>query len=159
MPDIVKHPDDFLRRRAQPVGSYVDEARPAIKAMESAMLENDAAGIAAPQIGVNARIILIAAECKFSQSTGAYIAMIDPVVTDFGEIVNVKTFESEEGCLSIPGVTVKVPRLNQIGVAWTDPYGKWRDGFFDGREAAVIQHEIDHLNGKLIIDYQKDKSE
>ena len=155
---IIQHPDPRLREVSSPVGSAVEEMKFAIQQLESNLFTSGGHGLSAPQIGTNKRIISLSTPCEYSPRNShavRFATMIDPIIDKVGKA----TWRSKEGCLSIPGDELEVERFTEIFVIWNDPYGVRYKQRYEGMEAAVIQHEIDHLNGKLIIDYQKEKSE
>lgn len=142
---ILIHPDPRLKKMCDPV-----EDPGAMTGLVSDMLETmyDAPGIglAAPQVGVNARLLVM--DCAGKDEEPAPIAMFNPEILDSSEETN----EYEEGCLSIPEQYAKVTRPKEVTVRWTTAEGESREQRFDGIEATCVQHEIDHLNGRLFID-------
>lgn len=100
-------------------------------------------GLSAPQIGVRARVCVVKGTPN--------LVMFNPKILD----QTTEEIELEEGCLSIPGILLKISRPRLVKVRFTTPSGKIKIDKFDGLTARVIQHEIDHLNGKLFIDYAK----
>ena len=102
-----------------------------------------AIGLAAPQIGIPLRAVAIV--------NAPIFYMFNPEIVHKSRWVDTDT----EECLSVPGVEVKVPRHRKVKVVWFNRDGVEVESEFSGRLARVVQHEIDHLNGKLIIDYQK----
>ena len=156
MSGLREHPDPILHEKCVPVGSYVDEYKDIIKEMEAMLFAYNALGLAAPQIGYGRRIITIADYCKYSDSIGSCLTMIDPTI----HYLSNGTFMSEERCLSVPDTKMyKVRRHTKIGVIWNDINGEMCQREFEGSPAFVIQHEIDHLNGKLIIDYEQENED
>ena len=126
----------------------------ALRSLADDMLETmyDAPGIglAAPQIGVLDRLIVL--DCvKEEGETSRPLIMFNPEITASSDETNVY----EEGCLSIPDQYAEVTRPKVVDVAWIDRDGNAQQETFDGLWATCVQHEIDHLNGKLFIDYLK----
>ncbi len=133
--------DPVLREKTKPIEKITPEIKALIQKMAKTMYENKGVGLAATQIGVIDRVAVIDPGNDFK-------VLINP------EIVwksNEKIIE-EEGCLSLPSVTVKVPRWEKIKVRYQDENGKARELTAEGMLARIIQHELDHLNGFLIID-------
>ena len=147
---IIIHPDPRLKRTAAPIA----EVTPAIERLAEDMLETmyDAPGIglAAPQIGVMSRVFVM--DCvKEEGAAPAPMVLLNPVITWVSEALS--TYE--EGCLSIPEHYGDVERPAEIDMQWMGLDGKTHAQRFDGLWATCAQHELDHLNGKLFIDYLK----
>ena len=141
--DIKVEPDPVLRAVATPSNTPTQHMG-LIGDMLRAMMAHQGLGLSAPQVGVSKRIIVA------RLSGRGILALINPDITK-GKGKAVVT----EGCLSVPGVTVDIPRFKQIKVVYTHPLdGIDRTLKLNGIDAAVIQHEVDHLDGKLIIDYK-----
>jgi peptide deformylase len=139
---IVTYPDPFLRQKAQPIDVIDEQIRRWAEEMTGIMYEKDGVGLAASQVGIPKRIMVI--------DPG------DGLQTYFNpEIVKTGKEEEtlEEGCLSLPGIHVDIARPVQIVVKVLDPQGKSFEIEAEGLYARVFQHEIDHLNGILIIDH------
>jgi peptide deformylase len=125
-----------------------------LQALADDMLETmyDAPGIglAAPQVGILQRMLVM--DCvKDEMATPEPMVLINPRVLSSSEETNIY----DEGCLSIPDQYAEVERPASVKVEWTDLDGKIIQEDFDGLWATCVQHEIDHLNGKLFIDYLK----
>lgn len=114
--------------------------------MRETMIESKGVGLAAPQVGENARVIV----CLFNQGTNNELVteMINPVITRFSEKMEV----GEEGCLSLPGEFGMVARHAEIDVRFFDLKGEERNLRLKGLNAVIVQHEIDHLDGVLFMD-------
>ncbi|HIE50646.1 MAG TPA: peptide deformylase [Armatimonadetes bacterium] len=146
MLDIVLYGDPILRRRAKPVKSFTGRTRTLIKRMLEAMKAAKGIGLAAPQVGVSERIIVIS-------TNGEDLALINPrIVGQEGRQVDI------EGCLSFPGLQGEVPRSRQVVVEAFNPLGRSVRVTAEGLRARAIQHEIDHLNGVLFIDRAREDS-
>lgn len=143
---ILIHPDPRLKKVCDPVA---DPAKVAglIDDMLETMYEAPGVGLAAPQIGVNARLLVM--DCAGKEEAPEPMALINPEIVAVSEELN----EHEEGCLSIPDQYAMVTRPRLVTVRWTERDGSSREESFDGLWATCVQHEIDHLNGKLFIDY------
>lgn len=143
---ILTHPDPLLSRLATPVLSVDDSLRLLIKDMFDTMYQARGRGLAAPQIGVLSRVFVMDASWK--QADPAPQAFINPELLSTSDDVQINS----EGCLSIPDHPRRIARPSSIEVMWLDDHGTQRRGEFCGFEAACICHEIDHLDGVLILD-------
>ncbi len=147
---ILIHPDPRLKKACAPVPDLSDDLRRLAKDMLETMYDAPGIGLAAPQVGVLSRLIVI--DCiKDDRDTPRPLVMFNPEVLASSDDLNVY----EEGCLSIPDQFADVTRPEAVKVAWIDEKGNPREEEFDGLWATCVQHEIDHLNGKLFIDYLK----
>lgn len=115
--------------------------------MFDTMYDAPGRGLAAPQIGVLSRVFVMDATWK--DGPGEPIALINPRITWASQNMAVL----EEGCLSIPDTPRNVARPDKVRVVWQDVKGDWHEAGFDGFAAAVVQHEADHLDGRLILDH------
>lgn len=139
---IRKYGDSILRQQAEPIQVFDIQLESLINEMLEVLCQDGGIGLAAPQIGVSKQVIVV--------DTGQdKMALINP------EIVKKSKDKSilEEGCLSLPGILVNVPRPISIKVKGLDIKGKEVEFNADHLLSKVLQHEIDHLKGKLIIDY------
>lgn len=144
--DILQFPDDRLRRVAAEVHAFDEPLTALVARMFETMYESRGVGLAATQVDVHRRLFV--ADCADDGQPPAPLVFINPVILDArGQI------ESEEGCLSIPGVNDKVPRAQSVRVRAQNLAGDTFERSADGLLAVCIQHEIDHLDGKLFIDY------
>jgi len=135
------YPDPVLRKISSPVGKVDNTIRHLIKKMSKIMYSRKGIGLAAPQVGTLDRVII-------ADIGEGLISMINPeILTGFGEDY------LEEGCLSLPETTVNVKRQQFVFVRYLDKNEKEKETEIVGLTARVVQHEIDHLNGVLIIDY------
>lgn len=141
---ILKYPDERLRTVAQPVEQVDDALRTTIDNMFETMYGSQGVGLAATQVNVHKRLFI--ADCSENQDEP--LVFINPEIIQRDGI-----HENEEGCLSFPGVYAKVERASQIKVRALDRNGDTFERDADGLLAICIQHEIDHLNGKLFVDY------
>ena len=139
---VRKYGDPALRRRAAPVAAVTPELRKVIADMVDTMYDEVGLGLAAPQIGVPLRLVVVADE----ESREAR-ALINPVITEEGGEVT-----AEEGCLSLPGIFAPVKRAEWVRLEAQDPDGKAVAITARGLRARVFQHEMDHLDGVLFID-------
>ena len=159
--DIITLPNPNLRKKAERVHVITDEIREIIQNMIDASLDWEkshpheiSAALAAPQIDKLYKIIIVRADLD-DKSNKEFIALINPEIVKFeGKIV-----EDFEGCLSIKGIYGKVPRHNKIRVKAMDINGDEIRIKAQDFLARVLQHEIDHTNGKVFIDHIKDMPE
>ena len=141
---ILEFPDPRLRNRAQAVTQVDAALRTLIDDMFETMYAAPGIGLAATQVNVAKRVLVIDLSEKHDQK----LALINPEILERSGIE-----ETEEGCLSVPGYFDKVTRAEQIRVRALDRDGKQIEFEADGLLAVCIQHEIDHLDGKLFVDY------
>jgi peptide deformylase len=144
---ILIHPDPRLKRRCEPVATVDEGIRALIADMLETMYEAPGIGLAAPQVGVDARLLVM--DCSTEDEPAAPMALINPEVTWRSEATN----DHEEGCLSIPDIFGMVTRPAEVKVRFTDREGSEQERHFAGLWATCVQHEIDHLDGRLFIDY------
>jgi len=140
-------PDQRLRTIADPIPEINEEIKTLAKDMLDTMYDAPGIGLAAPQVGVLKRIVVM--DLAKDDETPAPIVMINPEITKFGEELTV----TEEGCLSIPELYYEVERPSTVTVKYTDLDGKEVVRDAGERLAICIQHEIDHLDGVLYIDH------
>jgi len=146
--DILIHPDPRLKKVCSPVSDISDDLRKLADDMLESMYDAPGIGLAAPQVGVLSRLIVL--DCvKDEGASPRPLVMFNPEVVESSDETN--TYE--EGCLSIPDQYGDVTRPKEVEVNWLDQNGNLRSETFDGLWATCVQHEIDHLNGKLFIDY------
>jgi peptide deformylase len=145
---IVLHPDPRLKKVAAPVPSVTPEHVALARDMLETMYDAPGIGLAAPQIGVSLRVIVM--DCiKDPEAAPRPMILFNPEIT--WESEDRSTYE--EGCLSIPEHYAEVERPAEVRVRWIDETGAAQDEHFTGLWATCVQHEIDHLDGRLFIDY------
>ncbi len=142
MREILTYPNPLLREKAENVDVIDQPILDLIEEMGDMMYDDDGIGLAATQVGVSRRIIVIDAGEGFS-------AYINPEIVEKSEAVD----SMEEGCLSLPGVRVTISRSSAVKVKAQNLKGEESLFEAEGLLARVFQHEIDHLNGVLIIDH------
>ncbi len=142
---IRTYPDEVLKRPGEPVGpeKFDEDLARLAESMARAMHDEAGAGLAAPQVGVSIRLVVM--DLSPRQDSG--IVLVNPVIVDSsGRDV------AEEGCLSVPEVTADVGRRERVTVEY-ETLGGEKTGFeAEGLLARIVQHELDHLNGMLFID-------
>ena len=145
---ILIHPDPRLKTVCDPVGDVTDELRALADDMLETMYDAPGIGLAAPQVSVAVRLIVL--DCvKGDDATPRPLAMFDPEILASSD--DRSTYE--EGCLSVPEQFADVTRPAEVTVRWTDRDGRECREDMGGLWATCVQHEIDHLNGKLFLDY------
>lgn len=144
---ILIHPDPRLKKLCEPVSQITDDLRRLASDMLDTMYDAPGIGLAAPQIGVTKRLIVM--DCMKAPDAPRPLILFNPEITWASD--ELSTYE--EGCLSIPEQYADVSRPAACTVRWLDETGAAHEETFDGLWATCVQHEIDHLNGKLFIDY------
>lgn len=143
--EILEFPDPRLRTQAQPVETVTDEMRTLIDNMFETMYQAPGIGLAATQVNVHQRIVVI----DVSDDNNEPLVFINPEVT----VLEGPEQDYDEGCLSVPGFYETVSRPTNIRVRALDRDGQPFEMEPEGLLAVCIQHELDHLNGKLFVDY------
>ncbi|MEL6960749.1 MAG: peptide deformylase [Pseudomonadota bacterium] len=147
---ILIHPDPRLKAVAEPQVSFDKDLAAFADDMLETMYDAPGIGLAAPQVGVLQRVLVM--DCvKDEDAAPEPMVLVNPKILEVSEDLNIY----EEGCLSIPEQYAEVERPAEVIVEWQDVTGKTMKERFDGLWATCVQHEIDHLNGKLFIDYLK----
>ena len=142
--DILVYPNPRLRDIAQEVDTVTDVERELVKNMAETMYAAPGIGLAAVQVGVSKRIIVI----DISDSGDDLLVLINPKIIEHD---GMQVYE--EGCLSVPEVYAEVTRAEEITFEYLDLDGKLVTQTTDGLLAVCVQHEIDHLDGKVFVDY------
>ncbi len=144
MLEILHFPDPRLRKKAMPVAQVDDQVRQTVDAMLETMYNAPGIGLAATQVNIQKRIVVI----DISEDKNRPLCLINPeIIESNGEE------EMEEGCLSVPGFYEQVRRAEHVKVRSLTRDGSNFELDADGLLAVCIQHEIDHLDGKLFVDY------
>lgn len=142
--DVLKFPDERLRTVAKPVETVDDDIRTLVDDMFETMKDEKGIGLAATQVNVHKRVVVM----DVSEEQNEPRVFINPEITKMdGKMIN------EEGCLSVPNSYAKVERAETITVEALDKDGNPFSLDADGLLAICIQHELDHLKGKLFVDY------
>ncbi len=144
MREILTFPDPRLKEKSKPVTEVTDKIRSIMDEMLEVMYEAPGIGLAAPQVNIHKRIVVI----DISDEKDSPMFFINPEI-----IASSGTEEMEEGCLSVPDYTAIVERPSEVTVKALDREGNEFQLECDDLLAVCIQHEIDHLNGKLFVDY------
>ena len=141
---ILEYPDPRLRTKAEPVETVDDELRRLIDDMFETMYEAPGIGLAATQVNVHRRLLV----ADVSEEHDDPRVFINPEILERDGVA-----VTEEGCLSVPGFYEKVERADHIRVRALDRNGEPFEAELEGLLAVCVQHEIDHLDGKLFVDY------
>ena len=144
---ILIHPDPRPRKPCEPVADITPDIVALADDMLETMYDAPGVGLAAPQIGVMRRVIVL--DCAKDPDPHRPLVMLNPEITWASE--DLSTYE--EGCLSIPEQYAEVDRPAEVRVRWLALDGSTQEEQFAGLWATCVQHEIDHLNGKLFIDF------
>lgn len=143
--EILKYPHPLLKKRCEKVDRIDGEVKKLIRDMTETMYQANGIGLAACQVGVSRRVIVV--DVSPIDPEKEFFAMVNPeVISEEGEI------EHEEGCLSVPDCLEKLKRKEKVLVRGFSPVGKKIEISAEGILAIAIQHEIDHVNGVLILD-------
>ncbi|MAQ84612.1 MAG: peptide deformylase [Maritimibacter sp.] len=147
---ILIHPDPRLKKVVPPLAEITPDIRVLADDMLQTMYDAPGIGLAAPQVGEMVRMMTM--DCvKEEGEEPRPLVLINPEITWSSE----ETSVYEEGCLSIPEQYADVERPAEVKVSWLDVDGAAQEEHFTGLWATCVQHEIDHLDGKLFIDYLK----
>ncbi len=139
--EIIKYPDKLLRQEARAIEKIAEREKRLFEDMLNAMRNSSGIGLAAPQVGIKQRLIV-------ADIAGQTLKLANP------EVIKAEGKDKmEEGCLSVPGALVNIERPCKVTVKGLDENGQAIEVEAKGLLARVLLHEIDHLNGKLIIDY------
>ena len=144
---IVIEPDPILRKKSEPLEKVDDELRALLDDMLETMYAAPGIGLAAVQVGVLKRLIVI--DITKDKEKKNPLFLVNPVIT----FKSNKTSTYEEGCLSLPGHFAEIERPSECQIKFTDYNGKDNELRAEGLLSTCIQHEVDHLNGVLFIDY------
>jgi peptide deformylase len=145
---ILIHPDPRLKKLCDPVAEITPELGRLADDMLETMYAAPGVGLAAPQVGVTKRLLVM--DCvKEPGAPARPMVLVNPVVTWASEDLSIY----EEGCLSIPDQYAEIERPAEVRVRWTGLDGREQEEQFAGLWATCVQHEIDHLEGKMFIDY------
>ena len=141
---ILHYPDERLHTVAEPVGEVTEDVRALVQNMAETMYSAPGIGLAATQVNVHKRVIVI----DISEARDRLLVLIDPEI-----IAQSGSAEAEEGCLSVPGIYETVQRAERITVRAVDRNGEPFNLDAEGLLAVCIQHEMDHLQGRVFVEY------
>ena len=144
--EIVKEPDPILRKQSEEVKNVDESLQRLMDNMLKTMYEANGIGLAATQVDFHVRLVVM----DISEDRNDPKVFVNPV---YKVLDDHKLFEFEEGCLSIPGFNEIISRPDKIELTWQDLSGKVHKDYPEGLLTVCIQHEIDHLEGKLMVDY------
>ncbi|HEY1074582.1 MAG TPA: peptide deformylase, partial [Patescibacteria group bacterium] len=150
---LVYYPNELLKKRSSEVREFTSELKTLSEHMRQVMKDYAGMGLAAPQVGQSIRLITVEYQPVEGDKNPAipFTVMINPEITKMGK----ETDWLSEGCLSIPYVEVDIERPTEVSVTYQDLDGTKQTIHAKGLFARIVQHEIDHLNGTLILDYEK----
>ena len=143
--DILRYPDPKLHTVAKPVQEIDARIRTLVADMLETMYDANGIGLAATQVNVHERVVVM----DVSESRNEPIVLINPTIT----WMSAERIKGEEGCLSVPGIYDGVERAAAIKVSAQDANGNYQEMEADGLLAVCIQHELDHLMGKVFVEY------
>ena len=142
---IVQFPNPVLSMKCQPITEITDSVRQLAADMGETMYKAPGVGLAAPQVGEPVRMVVV----DVSEEKNQLLTLINPVITERSE----ETELGEEGCLSLPGIWEKVTRSAAVTLQYMDLNGQQQELKADGLLAICLQHELDHLDGVVLIDH------
>ena len=151
---LVVEPDIRLHQKSEKVKNFTPELVQIFDEMAKIMAEFDGIGLAGVQVGIQKQVIIIdvgtiAAEMKQTAPAERYLKIINPEIISVSE----EKCVMEEGCLSLPTIFYDVERPSEVSIRYMNEKGEKKEISADGLLARCIQHEIDHLNGKVFTDY------
>ena len=141
--NILKYPDPRLHKVAEPVTCFNEELSSLIKNMAETMYESKGIGLAATQVDIHKRIIVI----DISEEKNSLIILVNPILKNYSGHQ-----EYDEGCLSVPGFFETVKRYDVVSIDFQDEHGQVKSLTADGLLSVCIQHEMDHLVGKVFVE-------
>lgn len=144
---ILEVPNPLLKKKSEKIETVTDEIRKTLDDMLDTMYDAPGVGLAAPQVGLLKRMVVI--DVTRDDEPKKPYKMINPVITAHGETTTIH----DEGCLSVPEQYAPVERFETVTVEYTDENGEQQKLSADGLLAICIQHELEHLEGKLFIDH------
>jgi len=147
--EIKIYGDPVLRKVAEPVEDFDGSLADLAQSMIATMKAEGGIGLAAPQVGVSRRLIVALQMKEIDDASAPPLVLVNPRI----EYRSSETWTFEEGCLSLPGVSAPVVRPVRVEVSYSDLEGREHSLEAEGIFGRIIQHEIDHLDGRLFIDY------
>ncbi len=143
LPIITGEKNPLLRAETKKVDSFGKSLQALIQDLFDTVHAAEGAGLAAPQIGISERVTV-------ARIGETFVPLVNPEIVWKSD----RTVLGEEGCLSLPNVWLQIPRSTEIVLRYQDEKGKEQERKLEGFDARVVQHEVDHLFGKLIVDYK-----
>ena len=143
--NILCYPDPRLHKVAKPVTEFDDKLRTLVADMLETMYKSEGVGLAATQVDVHQRLVVM----DTSEERNQPVVLVNPEITWFSE----ERVKGEEGCLSVPGIYGGVERAVSVKVKAADENGQVRELAAEGLMAVCVQHELDHLIGKVFVEY------
>ena len=140
---VVYYPNPILRKRAEEVDSFDQDLKDLVEEMKQTMMEYGGVGLAAPQVGLSRRILILSEDGSYENAT----ALINPKIQTSGELVT-----HQEGCLSFPDIYGDILRPDKVTVEAVDEEGNELKFEQDGWISRIIQHEFDHLEGRMFVE-------
>lgn len=147
--DIITYPNPLLLKPSETVTEVTDEIQTLIEDMAETMFDAPGSGLAAVQVGVNKRVIVVNTTGNLENEEKSWYALINPEIVEKDGVY----ISEEEGCLSVPDFRATVKRASRVVVKALDRKGEPVTMELNGFHAVILQHEIDHLNGTLFIDH------
>lgn len=145
---LTRYPEPVLRKAALPVERFDDELAETVAAMFELMYRSQGVGLAAPQVGLNRRVLVLDPAGSPDDAESAPLVLVNPTILEFAG--DPTTYE--EGCLSFPGIFAEVRRPDRCRVRAFTPAGEAFEAEYEGFTSRVVQHEYDHLEGVLLVD-------
>ena len=145
---ILTYPNDKLREKCLSVEKFDDELKSIIAEMYTIMLAHDGVGLAAPQVGISKRLFILENGIVGEAGKGKPLIFINPEEI----VLSGPEEEGQEGCLSFPGIFTLLKRKNYVKIRAQDVNGEWFSLEGDGLFSRAVQHEYNHINGKLFVD-------
>lgn len=149
---IYQYGHPVLRNISEQVGADYPDLKTLVANMYETMYHSEGVGLAAPQVGLNIRLVVIDADAvgeSFPECVGRRFTLVNPNI----KMLSDETVTRSEGCLSLPGLSENVPRVEHIQLDWLDEDMQPHSEILTGFMARIVQHECDHLDGKLYIDH------
>jgi len=143
--ELRTYPDPILLRPSPPVEVFDDELRDRVARMWEIMYASEGVGLAAPQAGWSARVLVINPSGKADETEHAFVLINPRLLKKWGKCTH------QEGCLSFPEIFVDVVRPRGVRIAWHDEHGETHEADLDDFRARIVQHELDHLEGVLLV--------
>jgi peptide deformylase len=142
LPIVTGEHSEVLRKKTEKIVNFDKNLKKLVADLLETAAAASGAGLAAPQVSVSLAVTV-------ARLSGSFVPLVNPEVIWQSETVET----AEEGCLSLPGVWLMVPRPDEVIIKYSDENGKEQERKLTGWDARITQHEIDHLNRKLIVDY------